>query len=271
MISDSRNTIFWVLFTLIVFATPFFTIALEEDDVGEDGSSYYFACLSVGNFDIASEDQRLLLESRLNQYLKVPVAHVVLIGSFINLYDEDSSQLLQDFFDRYPFSIFLLPTDNGSAAPYTANHSDFPEYHKYADDGYMFLGSLHNYGGEEIDDKAGRVHRNRRFLKPSRWVVGFASNVSPAMSMRLQLTLFVDDPLDYLIVDQVVGLEVPDDVFSKLPWGPTLLGIAPTLADDYLIVLEINTQGIFPVSLEAVFSENSDSPEHSTPPDSDVK
>jgi len=268
---DLPIKIAWILCILPIFIMPLFACAMENKDVAVDDSSYYFACLSVGNFNISSEDQKLLLESRLNQYLEVPIELVVLIGSFSNQQDDASLQTFEDLINSFPFRIFLIPTDDGLVKPNETIFSEIPDIHIHTHDGFMFLGSLHSYGGEEMDSKSGRIHRDRRLLKASRWVVGFAGNVSVAMSMRLQLTLFVDDPLDYLIVDKVTGIDVPEDVFSELPWGATLIGIAPTLDREDMIVLEVNAQGIFPLPLETLKSKISETVDRSLSPNSTIE
>ena len=92
----------------------------------------------------------------------------------------------------------------------------------FGGDGYLILGPDLAHGGSGTVERVGYVHRWRRALRSSRWSVGVAGRFGLDWSMRSQLVLFVDDPLDYLLVG-----EVPLGSGEKLPWGQTRFVVPP--------------------------------------------
>ena len=92
----------------------------------------------------------------------------------------------------------------------------------FGEDGYLILGPDLTHGGSGTVERVGYVHRWRRALRSSRWSVGVAGRFGLDWSMRSQLALFVDDPLDYLLVG-----EVPSGSGEKLPWGRTRFSVPP--------------------------------------------
>ncbi len=87
---------------------------------------------------------------------------------------------------------------------------------RFGADGFLLLGAgiAHVDSGNAALN--GSVYRHRRDLRACRWSVGVAGRFGLDWSVRSQLTLFVDDPLDYLIVG-----EVPEAMGEKVPWGRT--------------------------------------------------
>lgn len=56
----------------------------------------------------------------------------------------------------------------------------------------------------------------------ARWTFAVAARYAAAMDTRLQLVLFVDNPVDALVVSHVelaAGQEALDDGLGGLPWG----------------------------------------------------
>lgn len=94
----------------------------------------------------------------------------------------------------------------------------------FGKDGYMLFGaglSQHDVG---VDGRMGTIQRWRRALRASRWSVGVAGRFGLDWSIRAQLVLFVDDPLDYLISGEMMP-----GVGETLPWGRTRYAIPPTV------------------------------------------
>ena len=93
---------------------------------------------------------------------------------------------------------------------------------RFGDDGFLFLGAGPTHRDSGAAAQIGPIHRWRRLLRSSRWSIGVAGRFGTNWSVRSQLVLFVDDPLDYLIAGAV-----PTGVGEKVPWGRTPLALPP--------------------------------------------
>ncbi len=90
-------------------------------------------------------------------------------------------------------------------------------------DGYLLLGAGLPHSDVGVDGRMGAIQRWRRALRASRWSVGVAGRFGLDWSIRAQLVLFVDDPLDYLVTAETLA-----GVGETLPWGRTRYAIPPT-------------------------------------------
>lgn len=84
----------------------------------------------------------------------------------------------------------------------------------------------------------------RRTMGPARWTIGFTHRYVAAMGMRAQLTLFIDSPLDYLIVGHTHRAN--EDSEKNVPWGTTPFTMTPAAVDGYWRLFEISSNGIKP-------------------------
>jgi hypothetical protein len=78
--------------------------------------------------------------------------------------------------------------------------------------------------GEGLGGGAGRLYTERRRIRAARWSIGagFARDLD---ELRKSLTLFVDDPLDYVLGGESVGPGAPQEETSS--WGRARLIAAP--------------------------------------------
>lgn len=67
------------------------------------------------------------------------------------------------------------------------------------EDGYLVFDTKDFVVAGELDGQDALLQRYRRAIMPCRWRIGLTHRYELDMGMRSQLTLFVDDPLDYLI------------------------------------------------------------------------
>ena len=66
-------------------------------------------------------------------------------------------------------------------------------------DGYLVFDTKDFMVAGELDGQDGLLQRYRRAIMPCRWRIGLTHRYEVDMGMRSQLTLFADNPLDYLI------------------------------------------------------------------------
>jgi len=91
----------------------------------------------------------------------------------------------------------------------------------------------------------------RRATRACRWTVGFSHRYDPFIGMRTQLALFVDDPLDLLVMGHI-HREFPEDHPHKVPWGTTGLVATPATVDGVFRMFDVTPKGIRPRPIQKV-------------------
>ncbi|MCX8065841.1 MAG: metallophosphoesterase [Candidatus Hydrogenedentes bacterium] len=121
---------------------------------------------------------------------------------------------------------------------------------RFSKDGYIVFDSREYRVADPWDEQDNVVYRYRRELKPSRWVFGVTHRYEYTMGMRLQLALFVDDPVDYLLYGHIHRENTKEE--SVLPWGKTTVFVVPACKDGYFRVYDVGEGGVFPRELTSV-------------------
>ena len=83
---------------------------------------------------------------------------------------------------------------------YDAYFGPMPYAFRFGPDGYLAIDTSQPTLG--IARESGDLYRLRRSIRGARWSAGFTHRYTPAMALRDQVTLFVDDPLDALVFTQ---------------------------------------------------------------------
>ncbi len=202
--------------------------------------SYQLACLA-GNPNINDEVALEALATRLEALAEVEV-HVLILLDPLSGTDAATREALKQLLNAYPFTVHIF--DDHTAK--------LPAPERYGEDAFLFLDDRNSLGGEVLDNRDGALHQQRRAIKAARWSIGFAPALSPALPMRHQLSLMVDDPLDYLIAGEVRGMVLPEGSFGPLPWGATLFGHASTLENTDPLLYHVTPRHIAPVTLHTL-------------------
>lgn len=112
-------------------------------------------------------------------------------------------------------------------------------------DGYLghYVSEL---GGLDMRGRAGELHRARRSIRDARWSVSFTNYYGPESSLRDQLVLFRDDPLDYVICARRLG---GDEARFSVPWehrtGGRTIGFAmPVSAPGAVQIFDVGPGGV---------------------------
>ncbi|OQB27423.1 MAG: hypothetical protein BWY09_03190 [Candidatus Hydrogenedentes bacterium ADurb.Bin179] len=92
-----------------------------------------------------------------------------------------------------------------------------------------------------MDGQNGLLHLYRRQLRASRWSIGFTHRYDVSMGMRAQLSLFVDDPLDYLVYGHYHREPGEGD---GIPWGNTRHIMTPAAVDGKMRFLLVDAEGV---------------------------
>ena len=126
-----------------------------------------------------------------------------------------------------------------------SNYQDFfgPMVYAFSfgQDGYLGFDTKDFLIADEMGLQDGRLHYLRRTIRASRWSIGFTHRYDVTMGMRAQLTLFVDDPLDYLLYGHY-HREAGDQ--DGIPWGGTHAIMTPAAINGTLRFVGVDANGM---------------------------
>ena len=114
---------------------------------------------------------------------------------------------------------------------------------RFGQDGYLVFDTKDFLIADDAGPEAATVALQRRKLRDCRWTIGLTHRYDAAMGMRLQLAIFVDDPIDWLIYGHEHKANGPDR--RTTPWGVPIT-ITPALIDGAGRLITVLPQGIKP-------------------------
>ncbi len=112
---------------------------------------------------------------------------------------------------------------------------------QFGPDGYLGFDTKDFLVADALGPQDGALHRLRREIRSARWSIGFTHRYDLTMGMRAQMTLFVDDPLDYLIYGHYHREPAEQD---GIPWGRTNIIMTPAAINGYWRPIEVDAQGL---------------------------
>lgn len=112
---------------------------------------------------------------------------------------------------------------------------------RFGDDGYLAFDTKDFLVADEMGLQDGLLHYYRRQIRASRWSVGFTHRYDVTMGMRAQLTVFVDDPLDYLLYGHYHREAGPQD---GVPWGYTESILTPAAINGIFRMIGVDGRGL---------------------------
>ncbi|MBI4560005.1 MAG: metallophosphoesterase [Candidatus Hydrogenedentes bacterium] len=115
---------------------------------------------------------------------------------------------------------------------------------RFAQDGYISFDTKDSVVADELGPQNADLEVFRRAIKPCRWSIGLSHRYEPDMGMRSQLTLFVDDPLDYFIFGHWHRANREDE--KKVPWGTTPIVVTPAAINGAIRLIDVSPLGIRP-------------------------
>lgn len=161
-----------------------------------------------------------------------------------------------DILDTCRMPTYITPGNHDRTGTHYADYFERLTYaFQYGRDGYLSFDTKDYLIADEMGVQSAHLYLYRRQLRPCRWSIGLTHRYDPGMGIHAQLTLFVDDPLDYLLVGHTHREARMDD---QIPWGKTDLIMTPAAINGSWRLIRVDSQGLHPeatVSTVSVFQE----------------
>ena len=120
---------------------------------------------------------------------------------------------------------------------------------RFGSDGYLVFDTKDFMIADDAGPEAVTVALQRRSLRDCRWTIGVTHRYEDSMGMRLQMAIFVDDPVDWLLFGHEHKANGPDR--RVIPWGIPMT-ITPALIDGIGRLVLVAPQGIRPIDPQPV-------------------
>lgn len=168
-------------------------------------------------------------------------AFVLITGDLTENGDPDQFRTFLRILDGCRMPTFVCPGEhdrNGKA--YERFFGTTAYAFRFGLDGYLSFDTKDYLIADELGPQDALLERLRRRIKPSRWSVGFTHRYDPAMGMRSQIALFIDNPLDFLLFGHRHREQEEDEVV--IPWGNTPALTTPAAKDGAFRLIEVTAK-----------------------------
>lgn len=112
----------------------------------------------------------------------------------------------------------------------------------YGRDGYLSFDTKDYVTAADTGPQAGALETLRRSIKAARWSIGFSHRYEPLQGMRSQLSLFVDNPLDYLLFGHWHRENTEEE--KGVPWGRTRISVVPAGINGAFRLVDVTPAGL---------------------------
>jgi hypothetical protein len=131
----------------------------------------------------------------------------------------------------------------------------------FGQDGYLLYDTKDYLTADELGPQDADIQVYRRAIKPARWAIGAAhrhigqanddgQRHEPGQGIRSQITLFVDDPLDLLILGHWHRENRTEEQYVL--WGTTPVIVTPAAIDGAYRLINMTRHRILPLPVETV-------------------
>ncbi len=179
----------------------------------------------------------------------IPAAFVLITGDLTEQGHPEEFRIFLDVLDTCVLPTFVCAGNHDRRAlNYEETFGPLDYSFRYGADGYLVFDTKDFIIADPLDMQMGELERLRRAIKPSRWSIGASHRYDPSMSMRSQLVLFVDAPLDYLLF----GHWHRENKEKRVPWGTTPVVVTPAAFEGAWRLILVAQTGIFPQSFQQI-------------------
>ncbi|MCX5771172.1 MAG: metallophosphoesterase [Candidatus Hydrogenedentes bacterium] len=114
----------------------------------------------------------------------------------------------------------------------------------FGKDGYLVFDTKDYVTADDLDAQNANLEILRQQIKPCRWSIGVTHRYEPAQSLRSQLILFVDNPLDHLMFGHQHRARENDP--KLVPWKTTPMTMTPATVDGFMRLYDISDKEVRP-------------------------
>jgi len=114
----------------------------------------------------------------------------------------------------------------------------------FGKDGYLVFDTKDYVTADDLDAQNADLEVLRQQIKPCRWAIGVTHRYEPAQSLRSQLILFVDNPLDHLMFGHQHRARENDP--KLVPWKTTPMTMTPATVDGFMRLYDISDKEVRP-------------------------
>lgn len=114
----------------------------------------------------------------------------------------------------------------------------------FGKDGYLVFDTKDFVMADDLDAQNANLEVLRQQIKPCRWSIGVTHRYEAAQSMRSQLILFVDNPLDHLMFGHQHRARENDP--KQAPWNTTPMTMTPATVDGFMRLYDISDKEVRP-------------------------
>ena len=172
-------------------------------------------------------------------------AFAVITGDLTENGNPEQFQTFLRVIDACALPTFVCPGNHDrQALNYEAYFAPLQYAFQFGEDGYLSFDTKDYNTASGVGVQDGNLQRLRRQLKPSRWCIGLTHRYEAMMGMRSQLTLFVDNPLDFLFFGHLHYENTADE--PAVPWGTTPITVVPAAVNGSMRLIAITELGIKP-------------------------
>lgn len=197
----------------------------------------------VGNLGLAAGDAeaRSRAAAALAEAAQAPTSLILISGPVTRDGSSEACTQVESLLAALPVPSVIAPEADASAA-FAAHFGAAPNGLRFGADAYFALDTSGALPLEDTAPALAGLYSSRRAFRAARWSIGVTRRYSFAVGMRAQIALFVDDPLDVLLV--TTAPEVEGEVLRGVPWGRTRLLPAP--ADSPVQRYTVSLAGVRP-------------------------
>lgn len=166
----------------------------------------------------------------------------LITGDLSESSDPDQFRQFLEIMDLCDTPTFVLPGNHDRGKNYYELFFGPLTYaFTFGKDGYLSFDTKDYLIASEFSGQDNFLYYYRRQIRPTRWSIGISHRYDVSMGLRSQITLFVDDPLDYLLCGHVHREAEEGD---GIPWGQTRIIITPAAVDGVFRFLKIDETGL---------------------------
>lgn len=145
--------------------------------------------------------------------------------------------------DRLAIPSYVVPGPGGAGDHYAEFFGPGDYWFNFGLDGYLAIDARGVIPAGGFGRQDGDLQRFRGIIKPQRRSIGLASHYDPAMGLRAQLSLFHDDPLDWLLTG-AGPRDTPEAI--PIPWGRTRRLVTPEARTGALRFIDMTARDAMP-------------------------